>query len=68
MTAITKTYANAKSTGQERVTRSGDGYTINSYIPQVGWMGERQVTRAEVTACLQYTSAPAHVVSAILGE
>lgn len=64
---ITKQYANANNGGQERVSRDGDDYRIDSYIPNVGWMGERKVTRAEVARCLSYTSAPANVTTAILG-
>lgn len=67
MSKITKQYDNAKSGGCERVTRDADNYTINSYIPTVGWMGERQVTPAEMAACLDYTNAPGHVVAAMIG-
>lgn len=66
MTKITKEYANTNNGGKERVARDGDSYRINSYIPNVGWMGERKVSRSDVERCMSYTSAPADVVAAIL--
>lgn len=67
MSKITKEYANTNNGGRERVARDGDTYRINSYIPNVGWMGERKVSRGDVERCMSYTSAPADVVAAILG-
>ena len=67
MTKITKEYANTNNGGQERITRDGDSYYINSNIPSVGWMGPRKVSRSDAERCMSYTSAPADVVAAILG-
>ena len=67
MSTITKEYANTNNGGRERVARAGDTYRINSSIPNVGWMGERQVSRSDVERCMSYTNAPANVVAAILG-
>lgn len=67
MTNITKEYTNTANGGKERVTRDGDKYTINSYInARLGWMGERVVSRKEMQDCMDYTNAPANVVSAML--
>ncbi len=66
MSKITKQYANANNGGQERVIRDGDQYYINSYIPNVGWMGERKVAKQEADACMRYTNAPFDVLTAIL--
>lgn len=62
-----KEYKNAKNGGKERVARDGDSYYINSHIPNVGWMGERKVSRNDARRCMTYTNAPADVVAAILG-
>lgn len=67
MTKITKEYANTNNGGKERVARDGDSYYINSYITNIGWMGERKVSRSDAERCMAYTNAPANVVSAILG-
>lgn len=67
MSKITKEYANTNNGGRERVTRDGNAYRINSYVPDVGWMGERRVSRRDAERCLSYTAAPADVVAAILG-
>lgn len=68
MTKITKEYANTNNGGKERVARDGDSYYINSYInANIGWMGERKVSRSDAERCMAYTNAPANVVSAILG-
>ncbi len=66
MTKITKEYANTSNGGKERVWRDGDNYSVDSYIPNVGWMGDRKVSRIDAERCMSYTKAPAHVVSAIL--
>lgn len=69
MTKITKEYANTNNGGKERVARDGDTYYVNSYInANIGWMGERKVSREQAGACMAYTKAPADVVSAIIGE
>lgn len=65
---VSKTYANAKNGGKEYVSRDGDTYSINSFVPGVGWMGERKVSRRDVERGLRHTAAPEEVVSAILGE
>ncbi len=68
MTKIAKEYANTNNGGKERVSRDGDKYYINSYInANIGWMGERKVSRSDVERCMSYTNAPANVVAAILG-
>lgn len=67
MSKITKEYANTNNGGRERVARDGDTYRINSYIPGLGWVGEREVSRRDMARCLAYTMAPAMVVAAILG-
>ncbi len=68
MTKITKEYANSNNGGKERVARDGDKYYINSYInANIGWMGERKVSRSDAERCMSYTNAPADVVAAILG-
>ena len=67
MTKITKEYANTNNGGKERITSDGGEYRINSYIPNVGWMGERKVSRSDAERCMAYTNAPADVVAAILG-
>lgn len=67
MTKITKEYANTNSGGKERIARDGGEYCINSYIPNVGWIGERNVSRSDAERCMAYTNAPAAVVAAILG-
>lgn len=67
MSKISKEYANTTNGGRERVTRDGDTYRINSYIPNVGWMGERNVSRSDAIRCMPYTNAPTDVVTAILG-
>lgn len=67
MTKITKEYANTNNGGKERVARDGDKYYINSYIANIGWMGERKVSRSDAERCMSYTNAPADVVAAILG-
>jgi hypothetical protein len=66
MTKITKRYANKANGGEEIISRDGSKYEINSYIPSVGWMGARTVSRHDAERCLAYTKAPADVVSAIL--
>ena len=67
MIRITKEYANTNNGGKERITRDGDKYHINSYIPNVGWMGESNVTREQAAAGLRYTNAPTDLVAVILG-
>ena len=67
MTKITKEYANTNNGGKERITIDGGEYRINSYIPNVGWMGERKVSRNDAERGMSYTNAPAEVVAAILG-
>ena len=68
MTKITKEYANINNGGKERVARDGDKYYIDSYInANIGWMGERKVSRSDAERCMSYTNAPAAVVAAILG-
>jgi hypothetical protein len=68
MSKITKQFANTNNGGQERVTRDGDNYYINSYpCASLGWLGERKVTRAQLEACMNHVNAPADVVAAILG-
>lgn len=68
MSKITQQYANTNNGGQERVTRDGDSYYINSYPnASLGWLGKREVSRAQVEAGMAYTNAPASVVAAILG-
>jgi hypothetical protein len=67
MSKITKEYANTNNGGKERVSRDGDSYYVNSYInANIGWMGERNVSRSDAARCMAYTNAPAHVVAAIL--
>ncbi len=69
MNKITKEYANTNNGGKERVSRDGDKYYINSYInANIGWMGEREVSRSDAERCMSYTTAPSAVVAAILGE
>jgi len=66
MSKITKRYANKANGGEEIISRDGSKYEINSYIPNVGWMGARTVSRNDAERCLKYTNAPADVVAAIL--
>lgn len=67
MTKITKEYTNTKNGGQERVSRDGAMYYVNSYInANIGWMGERKVSRSDAERCMAYTNAPVAVVAAIL--
>lgn len=68
MTKTTKQYANTNNGGQERVTRDGSRYYINSYPnASLGWLGETEVSRHQVEAGMAYTNAPTDVVAAILG-
>lgn len=67
MYKITKEYANTNNGGKERVTRDGDSYYVNSYInANIGWMGERNVSRSDAERCMVFTKAPADVVAAIM--
>jgi hypothetical protein len=67
MTKITKEYANTNNGGKERVTVDGKKYYIDSYInANIGWMGEREISRGDVERCMDYTAAPEEVVAAIL--
>jgi len=66
MSTISKQYQNTNNGGQERVMRAGNQYYINSYIPSVGWMGDRKVSLDQVKSCMAYTNAPADVMTAIL--
>jgi len=65
MTIIKKEYAH--NGGKEFVARDGDKYFINSYIAGIGWMGQRRVSRHDIERCMDYTTAPASVRTAILG-
>ena len=67
MTKITKQYANPRNGGQERMTRDGDKYYINSDWGR-GFSGNVLVSRNQMDICLRYTSAPAAVVDAILAN
>ncbi len=66
MSKIIKEYANGNNGGRERITRVGDQFSINSYLPMVGWMGERKVSREQAKSGMSYTNAPADVIAAIL--
>jgi len=65
---ITKEYANSRNGGKERISRNGNTYSINSYIPKTGWIGERKISRSDAKHCMAYTNAPADVVAEILGN
>ena len=68
MAKITKEYANANNGGKERVSRDGDKYYINSYLPSSGWTGELAISRGDAERCLSHTNAPSDVVKTILGQ
>lgn len=65
---ITKEYANTRNGGKERISRNGNMYFINSYVPKTGWIGERKISRADAIRCMAYTNAPADVVAEIIGD
>lgn len=66
MNTIKKEYANPNNGGREQISRYGDCFYINSYVPNVGWMGRREVSKDELEMCMNWTKAPADVVNAIL--
>jgi len=65
---ITKEYQNVNNGGKERITRDGDRFYIDSYIPHVGWLGEREVSKIRAEFGMRWTKAPTDVVSAIIFE
>ena len=67
MSKIVKQYANPNNGGQERMTRDGDKYYINSNWGD-GFSGNVQVSRSQMEMCLRHTSAPDDVVAAILAD
>ena len=66
-TKITRQYANPNNGGQERVTRDGDSYYVNSNWG-TGFSENRLVSRQQMEVCLRYTNAPAEVFEAILSN
>ena len=67
MTKITKQYANPNNGGQERMTREGDKFYINSNWGD-GFSGNVLVSRNQMEICLRHTNAPADVCEAILSN
>jgi len=66
MEKVVKEYANVNNGGKERFTRCGQTYTVNSYIPNMGWLGEQKINQNDAKQALAYTKAPQDVISAIL--
>jgi hypothetical protein len=66
MEKVVKEYANANNGGREKFSRCGQTYTVNSYVPGMGWLGEQKISKEQAKMALSYTKAPQDVVSAIL--
>jgi hypothetical protein len=62
---ITKTYNNPNNNGKELVQRDGDKFFVASDWGN-GFGQKQEVSRSDIKLTMEYTSAPAEVVAAIL--